>query len=79
MILIDTSAWVYEIRRPFHPAVKARVDSILAESDVAINNIIGVSTCLPLRQYIMIHGFANPFRILWPGTGSMATVCSTKR
>ena len=40
MIIIDSSVWLHALRKQFHPAVKARVDSILAESDVAINGII---------------------------------------
>jgi predicted nucleic acid-binding protein len=40
MIIIDSSVWVYELRRLFYPAVKERIYSILLESEVAINNII---------------------------------------
>ena len=40
MILIDTSAWIFALRKNFHPYVKDRVDKILAETDVAITGII---------------------------------------
>lgn len=40
MILIDTSAWLHALRKQFHPAVKERIYSILAESEVAIIGII---------------------------------------
>lgn len=40
MVLIDTSAWLYALRKQFQPAVKERIESILLESDVAINGII---------------------------------------
>jgi predicted nucleic acid-binding protein len=40
MILIDTSAWLYALRRQFQPSIKDRIDSILLESEVAINGII---------------------------------------
>ena len=40
MILIDTSVWLRALRKQFHPAVKERIDSILLESEVAINGII---------------------------------------
>ena len=40
MILIDTSVWLHALRKQFHPAVKERIYSILAESEVAIIGII---------------------------------------
>ncbi len=40
MILIDTSAWLYALRKQFQPAIKERIGSILLESEVAINGII---------------------------------------
>lgn len=44
MVLIDTSAWLFALRTDFNPAVRARIDAILYESDVAINGMI----CLEL-------------------------------
>ena len=40
MILIDTSAWLFALKRNFHPAVKERIDALLKENDVAIIGII---------------------------------------
>ena len=40
MTLIDTSAWLFALRRNFHPAVKERIDALLKENDVAIIGII---------------------------------------
>lgn len=40
MVLIDTSAWIFALKKKFHPFVKERVENILTESDVAINGII---------------------------------------
>ena len=40
MFLIDTSAWIFALRKNFHPFIKERIDKILSESDVAINGII---------------------------------------
>jgi predicted nucleic acid-binding protein len=40
MILIDSSAWLFALKKNFHPAIKERVELILIESDVAINGII---------------------------------------
>jgi len=40
MVLIDTSAWLFALRRDFHQEIKNRIDSLLLESEVAINGII---------------------------------------
>jgi predicted nucleic acid-binding protein len=40
MVLIDTSAWVFALRKNFHPLVKGRIEEILTESEVAITGII---------------------------------------
>jgi len=40
MVLIDTSAWIFALKKNFHFFVKDRIEKILAESDVAINGII---------------------------------------
>ena len=42
MVLIDTSAWIFALKKSFHPFVKERVEKILMESDVAINGMIEV-------------------------------------
>ena len=40
MILIDTSVWLFALRKNFNPVIKEKVDLILIESDVAINGMI---------------------------------------
>ena len=40
MFLIDTSAWIFALKKNFHPLIKERIDKILSEGDVAINGII---------------------------------------
>jgi len=40
MVLIDTSAWLFALKKDFHPAIKARIEDRLLESDVAINGMI---------------------------------------
>lgn len=40
MVLIDTSAWIFALKKNFHPLIKERIGKILSESDVAINGII---------------------------------------
>lgn len=40
MVLIDTSAWLFALRKNFHPVIKNRIEKLLLESDVAINGMI---------------------------------------
>ena len=40
MMLIDTSAWIFALKKSFHSFVKERIEKILMESDVAINGMI---------------------------------------
>jgi predicted nucleic acid-binding protein len=40
MVLIDTSAWLFALRKNFHPVIKTRIERLLVESDVAINGMI---------------------------------------
>ncbi len=40
MVIIDTSAWVFALKKNFHPLIKDRIDTMLMESDVGINGII---------------------------------------
>ena len=40
MILIDTSVWLFALRRDFHPLIKERVEKLLVNDRVAINGMI---------------------------------------
>ncbi len=40
MILIDTSVWLFALRRDFHPGIKERVEKILVNDKVAMNGMI---------------------------------------
>lgn len=40
MVLIDTSAWLFALRKNFHPVIKNRIEKLLVESDVSINGMI---------------------------------------
>ncbi len=40
MVLIDTSAWLFALKKDFHPAIKERIGQLLVESDVAISGMI---------------------------------------
>ncbi len=42
MILIDTSAWLFALKKNFHPAIKERIDELLIESEVAICGMIAL-------------------------------------
>jgi predicted nucleic acid-binding protein len=42
MFLIDTSVWIFALKKNFHPVIKERIDKILSESNVAINGIIAL-------------------------------------
>src|SRR5512139_1389171 len=42
MILIDTSAWLFALRKDYHPIVKERIEQLLVESDVAICGMIAL-------------------------------------
>lgn len=40
MILIDTSAWIFSLRKDYNPLIKNRIDRFLKENEVAINGMI---------------------------------------
>ena len=42
MVLIDTSAWLFALKKNFHPAIKERIEHQLVESDVAICGMIAL-------------------------------------
>jgi hypothetical protein len=42
MILIDTSAWLFALKKDFHPVIKERIDRLLVDSDVAICGMIAL-------------------------------------
>ena len=40
MFLIDTSVWIFALKKQYHPSIKERVEAVLTEGEVAINGII---------------------------------------
>lgn len=42
MVLIDTSAWIFALKKDPHHLVKERIEKILMESEVAINGMIAL-------------------------------------
>jgi hypothetical protein len=33
MILVDTSAWLFALKKDFHPVIKERIEQLLVESE----------------------------------------------
>jgi len=42
MILIDTSTWLFALKKDFHPVIKQKVEQLLVQSDVAICGMIAL-------------------------------------
>jgi predicted nucleic acid-binding protein len=42
MVLIDTSAWLFALKKDFHPVIKGRIEQLLVESDIAICGMIAL-------------------------------------
>lgn len=40
MVLIDTSVWLFALKKNFHPVIKERVELLLKDNDVAISGIV---------------------------------------
>ena len=40
MILIDTSAWIFSLRKDYSPVIKDKIDRYLKENEIAINGMI---------------------------------------
>lgn len=81
MFLIDTSAWIFALKKNFHPFIKDRIDSILAESDVAINGIIalellgGVKTekeYARLKNRLDVLYYIEATKALWDSSSRLA-------
>jgi predicted nucleic acid-binding protein len=42
MILVDTSAWLFTLKKDFHPVIKERIEQLLVESEIAICGMIAL-------------------------------------
>ena len=40
MVLIDTSVWLFALKKNFHPIIKDRIENLLLTDEVAINGLI---------------------------------------
>jgi predicted nucleic acid-binding protein len=74
MILIDTSAWLFALKKDFHPAIKERIEQLLVESDVAICGMIALELLggtksekeyLRLKSRLEALYYVETDRILW--------------
>lgn len=74
MILIDTSAWLFALKKDFHPAIKERIEQLLVESDVAICGMIALELLggtksekeyLRLKSRLEALYYVESDRILW--------------
>ncbi len=74
MILIDTSAWLFALKKGFHPAIKERIDELLMESDAVICGVIALELLggaksekeyLRLKSRLDALYYIETDRILW--------------
>lgn len=81
MILIDTSAWLFALRKDFHPAIKEKVDNLLLESDIAINGMVELELLggtksekeyLRLKNRLDALYFVEADRSLWDISSKLA-------
>lgn len=40
LVIVDTSAWIFALRKKYHPKIKDRIDQLLKENTIAIVPII---------------------------------------
>jgi len=81
MILIDTSAWLFALKKNFHPTVKERIGQLLAESDVAICGMISLELLggaksekeyLRLKNRLDALYYIDADRVLWDLSSKVA-------
>ena len=81
MILIDTSAWLFALRKDFHPVVKERIEQLLVESDVAICGMIALELLggtksekeyLRLKSRLDALYYVEADKVLWDLSSKLA-------
>jgi len=81
MILIDTSAWLFALRKDFHPIVKERIEQLLVESDVAICGMIALELLggtksekeyLRLKNRLDALYYVEADKVLWDLSSKLA-------
>lgn len=81
VLLIDTSAWLFALKKNFHPIVKERIEQVLEEGDVAINGIIELELlggAKSEKEYNRLKSRLDPLyyieatRSLWDSSSKLA-------
>jgi predicted nucleic acid-binding protein len=81
MILIDTSAWLFALKKDFHPAIKERIEQLLVESDIAICGMIALELLggtksekeyLRLKSRLDALYYVEADKVLWDLSSKLA-------
>ncbi len=81
MILIDTSVWLFALKRDFHPVIKEKIENLLLEGDIAINGMIELELLggtksekeyLRLKNRLVSLYFVEADRSLWDISSKLA-------
>jgi len=81
MILIDTSAWLFALKKDFHPVIKERIEQLLVESDVAICGMIALELLGGTRsekEYLRLKSrldalyYVEADKVLWDLSSKLA-------
>lgn len=81
MILIDTSAWLFALKKDFHPVIKERVGQLLAEGDIAICGMIALELLggtKSEKEYLRLKSRLNALyyiesdKVLWDLSSKLA-------
>jgi predicted nucleic acid-binding protein len=81
MILIDTSAWLFALKKDFHPAIKERIEQLLVESDIAICGMIALELLggtKSEREYLRLKSrldalyYVEADKVLWDLSSKLA-------
>jgi predicted nucleic acid-binding protein len=81
MVLIDTSAWLFALKKDFHPVIKERIGQLLVESDVAICGTIALELLggtKSEREYLRLKSrldslfYIESDKLLWDHSSKLA-------
>lgn len=81
MILIDTSAWLFALKKDFHPVIKKRIEQLLVETDIAICGMIELELLGGTRsekEYLRLKSRLDPLyyietdKVLWDLSSKLA-------
>ena len=81
MILIDTSTWLFALKKDFHPVIKQKVEQLLVQSDVAICGMIALELLggtTSVKEYLRLKSrldalyYIESDRALWDLSSKLA-------